>query len=353
MEDPSSLKEAMFYERIEDNRVRCHLCAHNCIIPDGGVGICRVRKNIQGTLYTLIYSLASAVAVDPVEKKPLYHFYPGSSVLSFGTVGCNLRCQYCQNWHISQVTPEKYNLKPVGAPETVPALIRRSASDGVAFTYNEPTIWYEFAYDTAKVVKEHGYYTIFVTNGYMNPEPLRKLAPYLDAMNIDLKAFRNELYLKMSGAHLKPVIDTLILAKKLGIHIEITTLLVPGFNDAEDDLRRQAEWIVENLGADVPFHLTRYHPDYKYNAPATPLHMLIDSYRIAKKAGLNYVYLGNVMKTDYENTRCPSCNALLIKRRAYFVERLYKRKEGKVFCPECGREIPVVDTRPGIVQSEP
>ena len=349
MEDPSKLKEAMFYEHLDGGKVRCHLCAHNCIIPEGGVGICRVRKNIGGTLYTLIYSLASAVAVDPVEKKPLYHFYPGSSVLSFGTVGCNLRCQYCQNWHISQVKPDDYNLKPVGEPESVPSLIRRSACDGVAFTYNEPTIWYEFAYDVSRIVKEHGYYTIFVSNGYMNPEPLRKLAPYLDAINIDVKAFQDELYMKMSKAHLQPVLDTLVLAHKLGIHIEITTLLVPGFNDSPEDLKRQTEWIVENLGQDVPLHLTRYHPDYKYEVPATPLHLLIDSYKIAKDAGLNYVYLGNVMKTDYENTRCPNCNELLVKRRTYFVERLYQLEDGKVTCPECGTEIPIVDTRNKII----
>lgn len=349
MEDTSKLKEAMFYESVGEGRVQCHLCARNCIITEGKVGACSVRKNIGGKLYSLIYGLASAVATDPVEKKPLYHFFPGSSVLSFGTVGCCFRCEYCQNWHISQVKPGDYDLRDLGRPESIPSRIRRDACDGVAFTYNEPTIWYEFAYDASKIVKEHGYYTIFVTNGYMNPEPLRKLAPYLDAMNIDLKCFRDELYMKMSKAHIQPVLDTLVLAKELGIHIEVTNLIVPEFNDDPNDLKNLSEWIVENLGPDVPIHFTRYHPDYHYDAPPTPLKTLIQAYETAKNAGLNYVYLGNIMKTEYENTRCPGCSTLLVKRRVFFVERLYQIKEDKVLCPKCGTEIPIVDHRRKVI----
>lgn len=349
MEQTSMLKEAMFYEELDGKKVQCHLCAHNCIITEGKVGVCRVRKNVGGKLYSLVYGKASSVSADPVEKKPLYHFFPGSSVLSFGTVGCNLKCQYCQNWRISQVKPDDYSLRTLGSADEIISQIRRYTSSGVAFTYNEPTIWYEFAYDIARAVKKKGYYTIFVSNGYMNPEPLKNLAPYLDAMNIDLKAINPEQYHKMSKAKIQPVLDTLILARELGIHVEITTLVVPGFNDSTEDLNKIARWIHDNLGSDVPYHLTRYHPDYHFNAPATPMNTLLKAYEIAKKAGLDYPYLGNIMKTDYENTRCRTCSTMLVKRRTRFVERLYSQKEGKIMCPKCGSVIPIIDGRRKII----
>ncbi len=341
----SQLKEAMFYEKRGDGKVRCQLCAHNCIIGSGNVGVCGVRRNIDGKLYSLIYGKASSISSDPVEKKPLYHFYPGSAVLSFGTVGCNLKCQYCQNWRISQVTPERFKLRNVDKPENIPSLIRKYACDGIAFTYNEPTIWYEFAYEAARIVKERNYYTIFVSNGYMNPEPMKKLAPYLDAINIDLKAFSEKQYLEMSKAKLQPVLDTLMLAKKLGIHIEITTLLVPGFNDSEEEIRAEAEWIRDNLGPEVPLHITRYHPDFQYKARSPTMQELIKALDISKKAGLDYVYLGNIMKTDYENTRCPKCNNHLVKRKTRFVERTYNILDDVVSCPHCQTIIPIVDSR--------
>lgn len=343
------LKEAMFYEQLDGGKVRCNLCAHNCLILEGKVGVCRVRKNLGGKLYSLIYGKASSVSADPIEKKPLYHFYPGSSVLSFGTVGCNLKCQYCQNWRISQVNPQDYSLRTLGTADQIISQIRRYTSSGVAFTYNEPTIWYEFAYDIAKAVKEKGYYTVFVSNGYMNPEPMRTIGPYLDAMNIDLKAIKDDLYRQMSKARLQPVLDTLVLARELGIHTEITTLVVPGYNDKAEDIRAVADWILNNLGPDVPFHLTRYHPDFNYKAPATPLPILIRSYEIAKKAGLEYVYLGNIMRTDYENTRCHKCSNWLVKRKVRFVERLYTMKDGRILCPKCSAEIPIVDGRKKII----
>jgi pyruvate formate lyase activating enzyme len=349
MAQTSFLKEAQFYEQKDGKKVQCLLCAHNCIIAEGKVGICSVRKNVGGKLYSLVYGKASSISADPVEKKPLYHFYPGSSVLSFGTVGCNLKCQYCQNWRISQVKPEDYDLRVMGTAEQILSQIRRYTCSGVAFTYNEPTIWYEFAYDICRVVKAKDYYTIFVSNGYINPEPLKKIAPYLDAINIDLKAISEEQYVKMSKARMQPVLDTLKLAHELGLHIELTTLVVPGFNDSPEDIKRIADWTLENLGSEIPVHLTRYHPDYHYDAPATPIQTLIRSFEVAKKAGLDYVYLGNIMKTDYENTRCSQCSNLLVKRRTKFIERLYKQENGKVSCPKCSNEIPIIDRRRKII----
>ena len=345
MEQTSLLKEAMFYEQLDGQSVQCLLCAHNCTLAEGKVGVCSVRRNIGGKLYSLIYGKASSVSADPVEKKPMYHFYPGSSVLSFGTVGCNFKCRYCQNWRISQVKPDDYSLSTVGTAEQILSQIRKYTCGGVAFTYNEPTIWFEFAYEIARAVKKKGYYTIFVSNGYINPEPLRTIAPYLDAMNIDLKAINAEQYMKMSRSKLQPVLNTLVLAHELGIHLEITTLVVPGFNDGRDDIEKLCSWIHDNLGSDVPLHLTRYHPDYHYDAPATPMNTLIEAYDIAKKAGLDYAYLGNIMKTDYENTRCKNCSTMLVKRKTRFVERLYTMRDDRIFCPKCDAEIPIVDRR--------
>lgn len=349
MEQTLYVKEAKFYEQRDGKKVQCVLCAHNCLIVDGKVGVCGVRKNISGKLYSLVYGKASSISADPVEKKPMYHFYPGSSVLSFGTVGCNLKCQYCQNWQISQVKPDDYSLQTVGTAEQILSQIRRYTCSGVAFTYNEPTVWYEFAYDIAQAIKKKGHYTIFVSNGYMNPEPLRTLSPYLDAINIDLKAITKEKYMKMSKAKMQPVLDTLMLAHELGLHIEITTLVVPGFNDSPEDLKKMAAWIHENLGPEIPYHLTRYHPDYKYNAPATSLKKLIEAYELSKAEGLDYVYLGNIMKTDYENTRCKNCSTILVKRRTRFVERLYTQKDDKIVCPKCSTVIPIIDHRRKII----
>lgn len=345
MEQTAFVKEARFYEQREGKEVRCRLCAHNCIIPRDGVGVCGVRTNIDGTLYSLIYGRVSSVSPDPVEKKPLYHFYPGSSVLSFGAVGCNFKCAYCQNWRISQTAPDNYAMREAGTPDRILTLIRRHTCSGVAFTYNEPTIGWEFAYDISKAVKERGYYSVFVSNGYINPEPLRTIAPYLDAINIDLKAIREEQYIRMSRAKLQPVLDTLLLARELGIHIEITTLVVPGFNDSSEDLKATASWIRNNLGPDIPYHLSRYHPDYHYTAPATPIQTLVEALTIARAEGLNYVYLGNIMRTDHENTRCPTCSTPVVKRKARFVERLYTVKDDRITCPKCGTVIPMVDRR--------
>jgi len=334
---------AKFWDPLEDNKVQCLLCARRCRIPPGKTGFCRVRRNVEGKLQTLVYGRMSAMHTDPIEKKPLYHFHPGSSVFSYGSVGCNFRCLYCQNHHISQVSPDDYPLVDTPGPAEAVRHIRRNVAQGVAFTYNEPTLMYEFAYDACRLVKEAGYYTVFVSNGYMQEDPLREIGPYLDAMNVDVKAFRDDLYMKMSGSHLQPVLDTCILCRELDIFLELVTLLVPDFNDDEPQLREYCRWVIENLGPHVPVHFLRYRPEYRYNAPPTPLSTLVKAYDIAKEEGLENVYLGNTRHGKYENTWCPSCGALAIKRTGRMVETFFKAgPEGTARCASCGADLHVI-----------
>lgn len=343
-----SLKEAMFFEHLEEKKVRCLLCPRRCLIPEGKVGFCGVRKNINGELYSLIYRKASAIAVDPIEKKPLYHFYPGSAVLSYGTIGCNLHCKYCQNYHISHPKSEDFSLRETGSPEEIVNETIKRACEGVAFTYNEPTIWYEFVYETAKVVKERGFYTVYVSNGFINEEPLRKLAPHLDAANIDLKSFKEEDYVFMSKGHLQPVLNTIKILKESGVFVEITNLVVTDFNDSEEMFREISNWVVKTLGADTPLHFTRYHPDYLYTAPATPLNTLKRAYEVAKEEGVNYVYIGNTLMRKYSNTFCHKCGELLISRDGFYARKTYTFDEnGKVICPSCGVFLPIIDKSRG------
>lgn len=331
-----TMKEAMFWKK-EKDKVRCLLCPHNCLIPEGKRGLCGVRENRNGVLYSLIYGEASSISPDPIEKKPLYHFYPGSTVLSFGTIGCNFRCRYCQNYSISQAKYENYPLERI-TPEEIVSKAKKYNCKGIAWTYNEPTIWYEFTYDVSKIAKENNLYTVYVTNGYINEEPLKKLAPYLDAMNIDIKSMDEEFYKKICGGQLKPVLDTAKLAKKLGIHVELTYLIVPGYNDKEEDIKEFCEWVSNEMGVETPVHLSRFYPHYKMaNLPPTPIKTLLSAYSIAKKS-LPYVYVGNVPHGNYENTYCPKCKTLLIERYGFSVEK-NNLVDGK--CPKCGNKIPV------------
>ena len=327
--------EARFYSSAE-GKVRCELCYQGCTIAPGETGHCRVRKNEGGVLNTLIYGLASAVHADPIEKKPLYHFHPGTDALSFGTYGCNFHCSFCQNWDISQKDCDDRDGR--GRRVSVDDVVRMakgSNCDGVAWTYNEPTIWHEFTYDASVAAKEAGLYTCYVTNGYIQPEPLRELAPVLDAMNIDVKAFRDGFYQKFSGAHLKPVLRTAELAVELGIHVELTYLIVPGENDDPDELRDFAKWAVGSLGADVPLHFSRFHGDYKMSSHGgTPMETMELAYRTAKEEGANFVYLGNV-RTDKGNTFCPECGEVLIDRSGFSVTSI------RVVCEKCGYRLPV------------
>ncbi len=334
------IKEAMFYEKLGDNKVHCNLCAQSCRIASEKRGFCGVRENRGGALYTLIYGTVSSEAVDPIEKKPLYHFYPGSYVYSVGSIGCNFHCKHCQNWSISQTCLEdSYTTDILPAELVEGALLSRSRS--IAWTYNEPTIWHEYTYECAKLAKNAGLATVYVTNGYITPEALRHIAPYLDAANIDIKAFNEKFYHDVASAKLGPVLEASTLAKKLGIHVEITTLIIPGVNDSLEELRELSKWIYKNLGPDTPLHFTRFQPQYQMqNLSPTPAKTMQEAYKIANEEGMKYVYIGNVDGSDRNNTFCPNCGKVLIIRGLFEIER-YDITPEKT-CPKCGESIPIV-----------
>jgi Pyruvate-formate lyase-activating enzyme len=287
-------KEAMFYEKLKDDKVHCYLCPHHCHIPRGDRGICGVRKNIDGTLYSLNYGEVSSIAIDPIEKKPLKNFYPGSIILSVGSVGCNLKCPFCQNHRIARVKSEEVNTLSVKSDEIVEKAVslKEQGNIGIAYTYNEPSIWYEFVYDTSKLAKKKGLVNVLVTNGFISRGPLEEILPYIDAMNIDLKAFSDQYYHDVVKGNLDNVKETInISAEKC--HVELTTLVVPGLNDSVDEIKIMAEWI-SSVSPDIPLHLSRFFPQYDMtDKPPTPLDTLIRLEKEAKKH-LDHVYLGNV-----------------------------------------------------------
>jgi pyruvate formate lyase activating enzyme len=332
------MKEAMFYEPMPDDVTRCNLCGHRCKIKEGKRGICAVRENRGGKLYSLVYGRIVAEYIDPIEKKPLFNFLPGSRAFSIGTVGCNFHCKHCQNSDISQYPHENRGaiIGQEHPPEQVIAAAKIAGCETIAYTYTEPTVFFEFAYDTALLAREEGIKNIFVSNGYLSDEAARQIAPYLDAINIDLKAFSNKFYKTMCGARLKPVLQTIELMKKLGVWVEITTLIIPGLNDGEQELRDIARF-VRNVGADIPWHVTQFYPAYKLlDVSVTPVAVLRRARAIGIEAGLRYVYEGNVPGEGGENTYCYSCGALLIERHGF--ELLQNRmQEGK--CPVCGKTI--------------
>jgi pyruvate formate lyase activating enzyme len=333
------LKEAMFYEKIGDNKVHCGLCAHRCKIAPGKRGFCGVRENREGDLYSLIYGTVSSEAVDPIEKKPLYHFYPGSYAYSVGSIGCNFRCKHCQNWSISQVSLKDAYTKDI-LPEELVERALFSGSKSIAWTYNEPTIWHEYTYESARLAKEAGLGTVYVTNGYMTPEALRHIAPYLDAANIDIKAFTEKFYHDVVSAKLAPVLESCVLAKELGIHLEITNLIIPKHNDSPEEIRELSKWVYKNLGPDTPLHFTRFHPQYQMqDLYPTPVETLITAHKIATEEGMKYVYVGNVPEQEYNNTFCPNCGKILISRGYFEIEK-YEITPEKT-CPKCGEKIPI------------
>ena len=330
-------KVARFWETIDNKKVQCDLCAHRCKIKEDEFGICRVRKNIDGKLFTLIYGSCSSMAADPIEKKPLYHFHPGTNAFSMGTVGCNFKCEHCQNASISTASTDYFSLRDI-TPEDVVKLARNSDCQGISWTYNEPTIWHEFAFDASVVAKKAGLYTCYVTNGYMTEEALHDISPYLDAMNVDVKAFNNDFYKKVCKARRQPVLDTCELAKKLDIHIELTYLVIPGFNDSTDEIKQFLKWVIEKLGNDTPVHFSRFHPDFKMtNVPMTSIETLLKIYDLAKAEGILYPYLGNVPHGDYENTYCPKCGNVCIER--YGFSTTLNVNNGK--CAKCGSSLSV------------
>lgn len=313
-EKKASLKEAMFYETLNGKKVQCELCPRRCIIPEGARGFCRVRENRKGRLYTLVYGRPCTVNIGPIEKAPLYHFIPGHKRLCLATVSCNLRCKFCHNWHISQVGPgqvREYDL----APEEIVREAKRFGITSISFTYTEPTVFYEYVYEISKLAKKNGIMTSIVSNGYINPEPLRKLLTVLDAVKIDLKAFTKRFYNKVCSAELEPVLKTLKVLKEEGTFFEIVNLIIPTLNDDPDEIKRMCIWIRDNLGRDVPIHFSRFAPAYRLtHLPATPIETLEMAAKIANDVGLRYVYIGNVPGHKYNSTFCPNCKKRLIHR---------------------------------------
>jgi len=334
-----ALHEAMLYEKSEDKKVRCNLCARRCVIKDGGLGFCLVKKNEGGTLYSLVYAKAISACVDPIGKKPLSHFNPGALVMSIATVGCNFRCKFCDNWMISQERKIQGKHFP---PEDVVKAARDNGCQGISYTYTEPTIFFEYAYDTAKLAHKVGLFNTFVTNGYMTPEAVKTITPYLDAATVDFKgAGDSDFYKKFAAVPtVEPIYESLKEMKRNNIHIEITNLVVPKIGDSLERLRELATWVKEVLGRDTPFHLLRFHPEYQVtDTPSTSIETLEKAYAAAKEAGLNYVYIGNVPGHPYENTYCPNCNELLIKRFSFEITRWKLTKDMR--CPACDQDIPI------------
>jgi pyruvate formate lyase activating enzyme len=328
------IKEAMLYEKLEGGSVHCALCSHRCKIAPSKRGICGVRENQDGTLYTLVYGPVIAASVDPIEKKPIYHLYPGSESYSIAAVGCNFRCTFCQNHEISQMPREEGRItgREMTPREVVNGAIN-SKSKSISYTYTEPTIFFEFAHDTARLAREEGLKNIFVTNGFMTEEALEAASPWLDAANVDLKSFRDEFYRRHCGARLEPVLDTLRGMKKRGIWVEVTTLVIPTLNDDEGELREIAAFI-RSLGEDVPWHVSRFFPRYSVQSlPPTPAKTIDRALEIGRKAGLKHVYSGNVPASESDNTYCFSCKNLLIGRQGYAI-RGYNLAGSK--CNRCG-----------------
>lgn len=327
--------EALCYVRKDQNKVLCFLCSQRCLIGDGHRGKCGVRENTGGTLYSLVYGKAIARHVDPIEKKPLFHIAPGSLSFSVATVGCNFSCSFCQNADIAQMPKDRKGLI-MGDHIEPEEIVKEALSSGcrsIAFTYTEPTVYFEYALSTAKIAKANGLRTVFVSNGYMSREAVDLVAPYLDAANIDLKAFTDDFYKTYCGARLAPVKDTLRQMKNANIFVEITTLLIPGLNDSEPELRAMADFIVSDLGPETPWHISRFHPAYRMlDRPVTPLASLSFARKTGLDAGLFYVYTGNVPGDVGENTFCYSCGKELISRKGY---RIYANAVLNGQCPDC------------------
>jgi pyruvate formate lyase activating enzyme len=331
------MKEALFYEKLNNHTVQCHLCPHICVIKNNKSGICGVRKNTDGTLYTLVYGKAIAEHADPVEKKPLFHFFSGSRSFSISTVGCNFRCLHCQNSDISQMPRDRGSISGINrSPEDIVSIAKTTGCKSISYTYTEPTIYFEYAYETAKLASRNGLKNIFVTNGYINEEPLAKINPYLDAANIDLKAFSEGFYKKLCGAKLQPVLDAIKAYKEKGIWIEITTLIIPNHNDSPDELEQIANFIAE-LGKEIPWHVSAFYPTYHLtDQPRTSVQTLLQAREIGLKAGLRYVYTGNVPGEEGENTYCYNCGQLLVQRFGF---QIAENKIKNSSCPKCKTQI--------------
>lgn len=331
------MQPALYYEKLDDLKVRCLLCPHNCVLSEGKLGICHVRRNRGGELFSENYGKICSVRFDPVEKKPLYHFFPGQSILSVGSVGCNFSCKFCQNWEISQTGVDEYPYLKSMTPEAIIAMAsERTDNCGVAFTYNEPIVWYEYMLDIAKLAKKKGLHCVMITNGFINPKPLEELFDYIDAFNVDLKAFTDDFYKHITGGRLQPVLDTLKAIRSRGKHLELTNLVVTDWNEDEATFRKMMEWIVQELGKDTPLHISRYFPVYKMDKRATSTESLIRLWKIAGEY-LNYVYVGNFHTEHGQDTFCPVCGNKVIERSGYSIYRRGIDKSG--YCTKCRTKI--------------
>ncbi|MFH1830306.1 MAG: AmmeMemoRadiSam system radical SAM enzyme [Pseudomonadota bacterium] len=331
--------EASYYEKLGDKAVQCKLCPNFCRLKPDQIGLCKARKNIDGKLYSIVYGNIAAKHLDPIEKKPLYHFLPGTAAYSIATTGCNLGCLFCQNWQISQIFPWETKIQKMSPEEVVDEALK-SGAKSIAFTYNEPTIFYEYMLDIAKLAKKKGLKTAVISAGFINPEPLKELLPYIDAYKIDFKGYSEEFYKKLTNARLTPVLETMKTIKQSNTWLEIVNLVIPGENDSDKDLMGLINWIKDNLGTDVPLHFLRFHPDYKLlNKPPTPEETVKKARKMAMDAGLKYVYTGNIFFPEGSTTYCPKSKKPAIEREVFFVTKNNLTPEGR--CSD-GEKIPGV-----------
>jgi pyruvate formate lyase activating enzyme len=335
----NKMHDAQFYKQLDDGRLKCTLCPRYCKLKSGQHGFCYVRKNVDGEMKSLVYGKPYAVNVDPIEKKPLYHFLPGTKIVSIGTAGCNMACKYCQNWDLSEA---KFNeSRSIDLPpDRLVQMVQHYDSHSIAYTYNEPTIYAEYVMDTAEISRNMEIKNVMVTNGYITDEAMETVYENIDGANVDLKAFNDEFYQKLTLSKLKPVLECLKKLKKLNKWIEITTLVIPSYNDKEQEIKNMCEWILRELDSMVPVHFTAFHPDYKLiNAAPTTPSTLLKLRQLALEIGLKYVYVGNINHSDGSNTDCHQCSSLLIKRSGY-ATKISNLEKGK--CTECGADIPGV-----------
>ena len=332
------MHEAMFYEKSVENAVVCRLCPHNCKIKDGAMGVCKVRKNEESRLISKSYGIVSAIHLDPIEKKPLYHFYPGRDILSIGGVGCNLKCSFCQNWEISQKATDFIDsYKSYTVEEIITEALKLSSNIGIAYTYNEPIVWFEFMLDLAKEAHRKKLKNVMVTNGYINEGPLSELIKYMDAFNVDLKAFNDYFYREITNSELKPVLNSIKQISESGRHMEITNLVIPTLNDDEGDFRDMVRWMAVETGKDTALHISRYFPNYKMHIESTPRTTLDNFYKIAREY-LNYVYLGNVTYDPRKSsTYCSECGSEVIERTGYSTYMTGIDESGR--CKHCGNNV--------------
>jgi pyruvate formate lyase activating enzyme len=346
----STLHECMFYEKVDDGSVRCGICPRGCEVARGGRGFCGVRENQGGVYRSLVYDKVCTLNVDPIEKKPFFHYLPGTDAVSIATAGCNMTCKFCQNWQISQFKPEQVKHTDLPAAQLVELTKERKVRT-IAYTYSEPTIFYENVHDVAKLGRAGGVGSVLVSNGYMNEQPMKQLLEHLTAVKVDLKAFTDKFYDEVTGGSLQPVLDTIARVHKAGIHLEIVVLLIPTLNDGEKELKEMADWVVKTVGPDVPMHFSRFHPTYKMqNLPRTPVQTLETARDLAMKAGVHFAYIGNVPLHEGANTFCPKCRTEIIERVGYRLVRNDVR-DGK--CGTCGRPIAGVWTQEQALASKP